>query len=155
MSTIQVNDREKLDSAYNIDTIDGVLGLILESWGPKDRNPDYAKAMEQILSRLKENGVPSINVYVVSRNLTKAFPKLRDRVITIDGSTDIGLINADPHDLRLGVFQGSCPIFYAARSISWSCPDKSFDGLSQTSVTGFQFLISPDQRPGFSVLAFM
>ena len=103
MPKIKLNDGEELDSTYAVESVDGVLGLILESWGPKDRNPDYAKAVEQILSRLIGNNVPFINVFVVSRNLTKAFPSLGDRAITIDGSTDLNLRHAEPHDLRLSI----------------------------------------------------
>lgn len=103
MPNIQLSNRENLDSTYSIDTVDGVFGLILESWGPKDRNPHYAQAMEQILSRLIENHVPFINVYVISRNLTKAYSNIEDRAIKINGSSSIGLAHKDPHDLRLAI----------------------------------------------------
>jgi len=103
MPNIQKSKGEKLDSTYTIGTVDGVFGLILESWGPKDRNPDYAKAMEHILSRLIDNDVPFINVYIVSRNLTKAFPNIEDRAILINGSPNISLDRKDPHELRLAI----------------------------------------------------
>jgi 5-methylcytosine-specific restriction protein A len=103
MPNIQTTTGENLDSTYSIDTVDGVFGLILESWGPKDRNPDYAKAMEHILSKLIGSYVPFINVYVVSRNLTKAYPSIKDRAISINGSSNIGLAKQDPHELRLAI----------------------------------------------------
>lgn len=103
MPKVKISNEKELDSTYTTDIIDGVIGLILESWGPKDRNPDYAKAMEQILSRLIENRIPFINVYVVSRDLTKAFPNLKDRVITINGSINLNLAHTNPQDLRLAV----------------------------------------------------
>lgn len=101
MQNIRSPNGEKLDSTYSFETFDNVFGLVLESWGPKDRNPAYAQAMEQILSRLIENDVPYINVYVVSRNLTRAFPHLDDRSIKINGSKDLRLRHKDAHDLRL------------------------------------------------------
>ncbi len=103
MNTIKLNNGEELDSTYIIDTIDGVFGFILQSWGPKDRNPEYAKAMEQILSRLIESNVPFINVYVISRNLAKAFPNINDRAIKINGVTNINPTYKNPHDLRLEI----------------------------------------------------
>lgn len=103
MNNIQLTNGKSTDSTYTIDTVDGVFGLILESWGPKDRNPDYAQAMEQILSRLIENDVPFINVYVISRNLTKAFPEIKDRAILINGECNISLVHKDPHELRLAI----------------------------------------------------
>jgi len=103
MPSIQLSSGEHLDSTYVIDKVDGVFGLILESWGPKDRNPDYAKAMEVILSRLINDGVPFMNVYIVSRNLRRALPKIEDRAISINGSPNIGLLNKDAHELRLTI----------------------------------------------------
>jgi 5-methylcytosine-specific restriction protein A len=103
MPNIQTSTGENLDSTFTIDTVDGVFGLILESWGPKDRNPDYAKAMEQILSTLIGSEVPFINVYVVSRNLTKAYPSIEDRAISINGSSNISLAKQDPHELRITI----------------------------------------------------
>jgi len=48
VNNIKLNNGEELDSRYITDIVDGVFGFILESWGPKnkDRNPEYAKAME-------------------------------------------------------------------------------------------------------------
>jgi len=103
VNNIKLNNGEELDSTYITDTVDGVFGFILESWGPKDRNPEYAKAMEQILSRLIEGSVPFIKVYVISRNLTKAFPNINDRAIKINGSANINLAYKNPHDLRLEI----------------------------------------------------
>lgn len=103
MPKIQTSTGENLDSTYSIDTVDGVFGLILDSWGPKDRNPDYAKAMEHILSKLIGSDVPFINVYVVSRNLAKAYPNIKDRAISINGSSKISLIEQYPHELRLAI----------------------------------------------------
>lgn len=101
MNNIKLNNGEALDSTYITDTVNGIFGFILESWGPKNRNPEYAKAMEQILSMLIKSNVPFINVYVISRNLTRAFPDINDRAITINGSTNINLAYRNPHDLRI------------------------------------------------------
>ena len=103
MKKVRLNNQDELDSTYSIGTVSGVKGLILESWGPKDRNPEYAKALEVILSRLKDGGVPYINVYIVSKNLTRALPNLYDRAIIIDGSKEINLSNKEPRDLRLAI----------------------------------------------------
>lgn len=103
MPKIRINEQEELDSTYQITTISGISGLVLESWGPSYRNPDYAKAMDLILSRLEKFGVPAINVYAVSRNLTKAYPEIEDRIIKIDSSPNILLGVKAPEEIRLDI----------------------------------------------------
>lgn len=103
MPKVKLNNGEELDSTYAVKIVDGVPGLILESWGPKDRNPDYAKSMEQILSRLIENKVSFVNVYVVSRDLTRTFPNLEDRAVKINGAVNIDLSYLSPRDLRIQI----------------------------------------------------
>ena len=83
MPKILKNDGEELDSAFQITSISGINGLVLESWGPSYRNPDYAKAMVLILSRLAKLGVPRITVYAVSKNLTNAYPNIEDRIMVL------------------------------------------------------------------------
>ncbi len=103
MPKICINEQDELDSAYQITTISGLSGLVLESWGPSYRNPDYAKAMELILARLEKFGVPAIKVYAVSRNLTKAYPDIDDRIIEIDSSSIILLGVKSPEEIRLDI----------------------------------------------------
>jgi 5-methylcytosine-specific restriction protein A len=100
---IRTDNDEDLDSTYSIGSVSGVAGLILESWGPKDRNPEYAQAMELILARLQKLGVPNINVYVVSRPLIVAYPEMDDRAIIIDGQKDIGLAEKTAQELRIAI----------------------------------------------------
>lgn len=100
MFKVIANDNVELDSTYQIETISGITGLVLESWGPKDRNPAYAKAFETILSRLKVKKINHIKVYVVSRNLTKVFPNIKDRAIKIKNSDRILIHDQMIEDLR-------------------------------------------------------
>lgn len=91
------------NSAYSLCDIGGFEGLVLESWGPATRNPQYNDAFDTILERLILLSVPSINIFVVSANLIKAFPNMNDREISVDNKTDINLINVQPKDLRLEI----------------------------------------------------
>ena len=93
MPTINDLHGVELDSEYNIEDISGVSGLVLESWGPKTRNPKYNDAFDTILQRLMDLHVPNINVYVVSANLTTIFPAINDRAITINETKNINLKN--------------------------------------------------------------
>lgn len=96
---------EFLDATYNVDTVDGVFGLIIESWGPKDRNPEYADAVCYIIQRLKEVKIPYIKVYVISRNLSKTLPNIEDRAIRPHDNieTKIYVMNSSANDIRLAI----------------------------------------------------
>ena len=78
------NEGIELNSEYRIDSIQDVLGLILESWGPSARNPDYNVALELILSRLKDLHVQYLFINVISKSLIKAFPEFQRRSIMLD-----------------------------------------------------------------------
>lgn len=103
MPTINDVHGVELDSEYNIEDISGVSGLVLESWGPKTRNPKYNDALDTILQRLIDLHVPNINIYVVSANLTNIFPAINDRAITINDTTNISLKGCVAKDLRLSI----------------------------------------------------
>ncbi|BBR11077.1 HNH endonuclease signature motif containing protein [Aeromonas caviae] len=94
-----------LDATYNVDTVDGVFGLILESWGPKDRNPEYADAVCFIIQRLKEVKVPYVKIYVISRNLSKTLPNIEARAIKLYGDIDtkINVMNPSANEIRLAI----------------------------------------------------
>jgi 5-methylcytosine-specific restriction protein A len=94
-----------LDATYNVDTVDGVFGLIIESWGPKDRNPDYADAVCYIIQRLKEANLCSINIFIISRNLSKALPDIKDRAVKVfnNDDSDICIKHVNANDLRLAI----------------------------------------------------
>ncbi|WP_080761774.1 HNH endonuclease [Aeromonas hydrophila] len=96
---------EFLDATYNVGTVDGVFGLTLESWGPKDRNPEYADAVCYIIQRLREACLPYINVYVISRKLSKALPNINDRAVKVysNDDTDIYIHNISANQLRLAI----------------------------------------------------
>ena len=103
MKKIRKDNNEELDSTYSTGTVSGIAGLILDSWGPKDRNPEYAQAMELILSRLKKSRIPHINIYIISRPLTKAYPDINDRAIIIDDRKNISVLEKTPAELRLAI----------------------------------------------------
>jgi 5-methylcytosine-specific restriction protein A len=91
----------ELDSEFNLENISDISGLVLESWGPKTRNPKYNDAFDILLQRLMDLQVSHINVYVVSANLIKLFPNIKDRAISIDGSSNINLKGCAAKELRL------------------------------------------------------
>lgn len=93
----------ELDSIFKVTTEDGVFGLVLESWGPSTRNPDYAIAFEHILENLKNGNVPFIHVYVASKDLASAYPHIDDRAVLINGSSMINLMGKEPSKLRLEI----------------------------------------------------
>ena len=103
MPTITDRNGGELDSEYNLEEISNISGLILESWGPKTRNPKYNDAFDIILQRLMDLQVPNINVYVISANLIKIFPNIKNRAIAINGSTNISLKGCDAKSLRLSI----------------------------------------------------
>lgn len=89
-----------LDSEYSLEKHEGVFGLILESWGPSHRNPEYNAALDTILSRLVDLGVPYIHVTVISKPLIKRFPDFLDRAIMVGGKRHIDLHRTSPEALR-------------------------------------------------------
>ncbi|WP_243192245.1 HNH endonuclease [Vibrio parahaemolyticus] len=98
-----VNDSDQeLDSEFSLETIQNFDGLVIESWGPSPRNPEYAKAFELLLERLKSFQVPSIRVFAVSNRLAKVFPNILDRELLVSGKC-IALDTYSAHELRLAI----------------------------------------------------
>ena len=54
------NNGIELKAECSIGEEDGVYGLILESWGPGDRNKDYNIALDYIIERLVDSGVSQV-----------------------------------------------------------------------------------------------
>ncbi|MDA9558323.1 HNH endonuclease [Vibrio sp.] len=96
------DNKQEVNSEFSLESISNFDGLVIESWGPSTRNPEYAKAFELLLERLKKFGLPSVRVFVVSSRLIKAFPNILDREISIDGKL-IFLANTDPEELRVKI----------------------------------------------------
>jgi 5-methylcytosine-specific restriction protein A len=96
------DNKQEVNSEFSLESISNFDGLVIESWGPSTRNPEYAKAFELVLDRLKIFGVPSIRVFVVSSRLIKAFPNILDREILVGGES-ILLVNAKTDDLRVKI----------------------------------------------------
>lgn len=103
MPTIKDEHGVELDAEFNLENISNISGLVLESWGPKTRNPKYNDAFDILIQRLMVLKVSHINVYVVSANLIKILPNINDRAITIDGSSNINLKGCTAKDLRLSI----------------------------------------------------
>lgn len=81
-----INDsNHEVDSEFSIETSQNFNGLVIESWGPSIRNPEYAIAFELLLDRLAKLGIQSIRVFVVSKRLVTSFPNILRREIRIDG----------------------------------------------------------------------
>lgn len=98
-------NKQEIDSVFSLETISSYQGLVLESWGPSTRNPEYAKAFETLLKRLQEFGLPTIRVFVVSSRLTKVFPSIVDREIFLNKNNPISLVNREVEEIRINIGQ--------------------------------------------------
>lgn len=96
------DNKQQVNSEFSLESISNFDGLVIESWGPSTRNPEYAKAFELLLERLKKFGLPSFRVFVVSNRLIKEFPNILDREIFIDGNP-ILLVNTESEELRVKI----------------------------------------------------
>jgi 5-methylcytosine-specific restriction protein A len=96
------DNKQEVNSEFSLESISNFDGLVIESWGPSTRNPEYAKAFELLLERLKKFGLPSVKVFVVSNRLINAFPNILDREISIDGKS-IFLAHTNPEELRVKI----------------------------------------------------
>lgn len=99
------DNKQEINSEFSLETLSNMEGLVIESWGPSTRNPEYAKAFETLLMRLKKFGLPSIQVFVVSNRLITVFPNINDREILFDGEP-ISLINCETEAIRLRIGKG-------------------------------------------------
>ncbi|MDI5459162.1 5-methylcytosine-specific endonuclease McrA, partial [Salmonella enterica subsp. enterica serovar Kentucky] len=75
------NNGIELKAECSIGEEDGVYGLILESWGPGDRNKDYNIALDYIIERLVDSGVSQVVVYLASSSVRKHMHSLDERKI--------------------------------------------------------------------------
>ncbi len=99
------DNNQEINSEFSLETLSNLEGLVIESWGPTTRNPEYAKAFETLLKRLRKIGLPSIQVFVVSSRLITVFPNINDREILFDGEP-ISLINGEIEAIRLRIGKG-------------------------------------------------
>ncbi|WP_029592008.1 HNH endonuclease signature motif containing protein [Franconibacter pulveris] len=93
----------ELNSEVKILTEEGMFGLVIESWGPKDRNRDYNRAVELIIERLKESGVKTIEAYLVSSLLQKIMPDIEARRIIIDNNKSINIEYFSGKEVRAAI----------------------------------------------------
>jgi len=149
--TVIDNNGNPIDSEYLLNEIDGISGLILESWGPKTRNPQYNKAFDTILERLIYLDVPYITVYVISANLIKAFPEIQDRAISINHNKIIQLQGWAATELRLAIGREQADLKIDPKSkggnrtkrILIYCPDISpefWSDIAQGAITSGKYL---------------
>lgn len=101
--TVKNDTGNELDSECNTEEISGYAGLVLESMGG-GRNKKYNQAFEIILQRLINFGVPFIQVFVISSNLTKFYPDIEDRALSVNGDRNIklGIMSAKETRLAIG-----------------------------------------------------
>ena len=103
MNVISENN-EVLNSSVSLQTIDGIFGLVLESRGgakgkPNERNTDYSYALDALLLRLRDSGLKTIRIYVVSSRALEIWEQ-KDRILEIDGKVDIPLNGLGLKQLR-------------------------------------------------------
>lgn len=102
MPTVIDASGKKLDSECNLKEISGYAGLVLESMGG-GRNKKYNEAFELVLQRLIEFGVPFIQVFVVSTNLTKFYPDIENRALSVNGDRYIKIGLETVRETRLAI----------------------------------------------------
>lgn len=97
---MHVLDRDgvELNSECQIGEEDGVFGLILESWGPTQRNKDYNSALELIIERLVKSGQEKIVVYLASLPLRRNMPTIAER--RIHPNEYFNLTDGTPSEIR-------------------------------------------------------
>ena len=103
MPNIVSREGNQLNAAYQIERFQGVFGLILDSWGPSERNKDYNLALDIIIERLQRKAVGEIGVNVISRELVVAFPIFADRAIVLDSTGAVSLRGRDARAIRLDI----------------------------------------------------
>lgn len=89
----------ELNAECQVVSMDGKPSLVLESWGPSERNADYNAALTTILCRLQKAGVAIIRVFLASRPVLADLSD-SERSLWINGSPDIFLGGMDADDLR-------------------------------------------------------
>lgn len=97
------NNGNEVDASYTLTSISGFSGIVVESWGPKTRNPEYAKAVNLLISRLRQLSVANLRVFVVSRQLEKAYPDILDREINIDSKLPVNIGFGTDDEVRLNI----------------------------------------------------
>ncbi|EPD6202515.1 HNH endonuclease [Enterobacter hormaechei] len=97
---MHIHDRNgrKLNAECLIGEEDGVYGLILESWGPSQRNKDYNSALEYIIERLIDSEYAKIMVYLASLPARRNIPSVADR--KIHPNEYFNLTGSSPSDIR-------------------------------------------------------
>jgi len=103
MAKILDNNGIELNIVANVEEIDNILGLVFESRGGRNRNPDYNIGLELILERLKNLDIDSIRIIIVSSVLLKRYHDPIDRTLIIDGSSNIKLKKYSSKDLRIAI----------------------------------------------------
>ena len=122
-----------------------------------DSNVNYQSVYRLIL-RLVKDGYLTVDVeksrygqttYTEAENLHD----LRSQ-FCIESTSTLQELNLKKEEFECGVCQASCPISYAANTTFLSNSLLSFDGFSQTSLTGFQLRTERFfQRSGLASLA--
>lgn len=97
------NHGHEIDAAFTLGNDGDKHGLILESWGPSDRNPEYNAALECLIDRLKFLRIEFVNIYIISKELINADWTQEQRTVRINDSDVIHLNSATTHDLRLHI----------------------------------------------------
>lgn len=93
-------DGNKLNSKCTLAELDGLNGLILESWGQQN-NPHYNEALKVIIYRIKAIGIQKINIFLASKPVLKNFPDSDSRRLSNSEDGFFHLEGKEAEELRL------------------------------------------------------
>lgn len=81
---------------YGFDKVIGLVGLLIESGGGNNRNPDHTILFRDILNKLKENNSHNVSIYVAARKTaSNNYPDNNYRMIKFENQTEFNFRNID------------------------------------------------------------
>ncbi|WP_452228445.1 HNH endonuclease [Lacinutrix sp. MEBiC02404] len=81
---------------YGFDKVTGLVGLLIESGGGNNRNPDHTILFRDILSKLKKNNSHNVSIYIAaSKTKANNYPDNNYRMIKFENQTEFNFRNID------------------------------------------------------------
>jgi 5-methylcytosine-specific restriction protein A len=81
---------------YGFDKVTGLVGLLIDSGGGNNRNPDHTKLFRDILGKLKKNNSHNVSIYVAARKTAaNNYPDNDYRKIKFENQSEFNFRNID------------------------------------------------------------